>query len=73
MHKKPTFLHESIIPPDCQSALDSLRVILPKLEAEMNVSVLVPMCDFYISALDGIFCPHAPHLFVLGKGARESK
>jgi hypothetical protein len=31
------------------------------------------MCDFYTSALNGVFCPHAPHLFLLGKGGTESK
>jgi hypothetical protein len=61
------------IPEDCQQSLDSLSTILPRLEAEWGtvsseISALLPaMCDFYRSVLAGAFCPHAPHLFRLGR------
>jgi hypothetical protein len=77
---------EEQIPEGCREAIDMLRKILPKVELKSMSIHRVPgqkrgppardvahMCDFYTSALNGVFCPHAPHLFLLGKGATESK
>jgi hypothetical protein len=38
-----------------------------------NVSDLGHLCDFYNDVILGGFCPHALHLFDLGKGAIEGK
>jgi hypothetical protein len=80
---------EEEVPDGCRDAIDMLRKILPKVELKsMSIVHSEPgqkkgrgppardvahMCDFYTSALNGVFCPHAPHLFLLGKGATESK
>lgn len=67
----------SAIPEDCQLSLDSLSTILPRLEAEWGIvssdsSALLPaVCDFYRSVLTGAFCPHAPHLFRLGRNGDQ--
>jgi hypothetical protein len=79
---------EEQVPDGCRDAIDMLRKILPKVELK-SMSIhreagqnrgrgppardVAHMCDFYTSALNGVFCPHAPHLFLLGKGATESK
>ena len=78
---------EEQVPDGCREAIDTLRKILPKVELK-SMSIqrepgqktrgppardVAHMCDFYTSALNGVFCPHAPHLFLLGKGATESK
>lgn len=80
---------EEQVPDGCRDAIDMLRKILPKVELKsMAIQHREPgqkkgrgppardvahMCAFYTSALNGVFCPHAPHLFLLGKGATESK
>jgi hypothetical protein len=77
---------EEQVPDGCREAIDMLRKILPKVELK-SMSIhrepgqkrgppardVAHMCDFYTSALNGVFCPHAPHLFLLGKGGTESK
>lgn len=75
---------EEQVPDGCREAIDMLRKILPKVEIKSIhrepgqkkgplARDVAHMCDFYTSALNGVFCPHAPHLFLLGKGATESK
>jgi hypothetical protein len=75
---------EEQIPEGCRVAITSLRQILPKVEAKHTYRApgqkkgpaardVAHMCDFYTSVLGGVFCPHAQHLFLLGKGATESK
>jgi hypothetical protein len=69
---------EEEVPRYCQESLQSLRVIVPKVERnypprETSATELHHLCDFYQDVLSGGFCPHAPHLFLLGKGATESK
>jgi hypothetical protein len=77
---------EEQVPQGCRLAIDMLRKILPKVELKSMSIHRAPgqkrgppardvahMCDFYTSVLNGVFCPHAPHLFLLGKGATESE
>lgn len=81
--KKSVAIHdeENDLPTRCISDLRALRNLLPKVEkafqpptkgkpgpAAQDVALL---CEFYGSVLGGTFCPHAPHLFHLGKSAAE--
>ena len=38
-----------------------------------EASDICHLCDFYESVLNGVFCPHAPHLFQWGKGGIDGK
>jgi hypothetical protein len=69
---------EGHVPEFCQQGiLGSLRKILPKVEvayrADKSPSAkdVGHMCDFFLQVIDGSFCPHAPHLLKLGRGATE--
>jgi hypothetical protein len=69
------------VPGYCQEALTALKRILPRVEHRIpignnvkvssSVSDLGHLCDFYNDVIRGGFCPHALHLFDLGKGAVE--
>jgi hypothetical protein len=77
-------IHVENTPEKCQRELDILRKVLFKLEQEYQAAATTTvstsatpehvghMCDFYRDALAGGFCPHAPHLFQLGRGAMDS-
>jgi hypothetical protein len=80
-------IHVENTPEKCQRELHILRRVLSTLEKEYQPnnasrnssrnSKGTPehvghMCDFYRDVLAGGFCPHAPHLFQLGRGAIDS-
>ena len=75
------FEDEENIPNFCREALAILRGLLPRVEkhyraAEPGHPGPTPLdvrhiCDFYCNVIAGGFCPHAPHLFRLGKGGAE--
>ena len=70
--------HHSEIPPACESAITSLRMLIPKLETtiasgtkvngntKVNSKDVVQLCRFYDNIVRGTYCPHLPHLFGFG-------
>jgi hypothetical protein len=69
----------SEIPPTCESAITSLRMLIPKLETtiadsgtkvnsdtKVNSKDIVQLCRFYDNIVRGTYCPHLPHLFGFG-------
>jgi hypothetical protein len=70
--------HHSEIPPACESAITSLRMLIPKLETtiasgtkvdgntNVNSKDVVQLCRFYDNIVRGTYCPHLPHLFGFG-------
>lgn len=68
---------EEDIPDFCRQALRALSTILPKVERNirsqtpLKCETLGHLCDFYDQAMQGAFCPHAPHLFNFGTDAAE--
>lgn len=83
--RKNITLHEeeNHLPARCKSDLQALRNLLPKVEKTFQpptkgkvgpaASDVALLCEFYGSILGGTFCPHAPHLFHLGKSTTEGR
>jgi hypothetical protein len=77
------------VPDGCRKFIEERREVLLAVESlhseQIHSEQLGPlvasyiaqdvahMCDIYTSALNGVFCPHEPHLSLLGKGGAESK
>ena len=52
------------VPTACQAALTSLQRIVPQVENSCSSRDVVHLAHFFSNALDGGFCPHAPHVFL---------
>ncbi len=65
------------IPEQCRVDLEKLRNLLPEIEKKFQppayggkgpeANDVAHLCDFYNSAMQGSYCPYAPHLFHRGK------
>lgn len=74
---------EESIPAHCKGDLEGLRNLLPKIEEKFQPPAtgqkgpeahdVAHLCDFYISVMKGNYCPHAPHLFHLGKSPTDGE
>lgn len=74
---------EENLPEKCRKDLQDLRKLLPKVEKSFRPPArgergpkaedVASLCDFYRSALNGGYCPHAPHLFHWGKVPQNGK
>ena len=72
---------EGDIPEKCCAVLERLRQLLPRVEKSFqppppgkkgpDASDIAHLCNFYDSALQGVYCPHASHLFQRGKDPKE--
>ena len=68
------------IPPACESAITSLRILIPRIEAaiaspanseeKINPEDILQLCRFYDNVISGTYCPHLPHLFGFGTDPR---
>ena len=68
---------DSEIPHACESAIKSLRLLIPKLECticpsddvgsrKISSDDIAQLCRFYDNVVRGTYCPHLPHLFGFG-------
>lgn len=74
---------EGPIPDQCRSDMEKLRNLLPEIEKKFRPPAkgergpeaydVANLCDFYNSAMQGTYCPYAPHLFLTGKSVEDGK
>jgi len=74
---------ERTIPAQCRTDLEKLRNLLPEIEKKFQppgrdekgpeAHDVAHLCDFYNSAMQGNYCPYAPHLFHMGKSGNEGE
>ena len=71
------------LPEKCRVDLRNLSLLLPKVEKSYKASAIeqkgpascdvVHLCEFYCSVVRGSYCPHAPQIFLWGKGGSEGE